>query len=168
MVVLDINSETFVIHMVIREREKMLMYSKRQTQIKAQVGVPLFNKAPNEVPAEYSNYSNVFSVQYAVELLENTEMNKHTIKLEEGKLPLFGPIYSLGPVELEILKTYIEIYPANGFIWPFKSPVRAPILFNKKPDRSLRFYIDYQDFNNLTIKNQYLLSLIDKSLDQLD
>ena len=51
-----------------------------------------------------------------MELSENTGMNKYAIKLEEGKQPLFGPIYSLGLVELEILKIYIKTNLANGFI----------------------------------------------------
>ena len=88
-----------------------------------------------------------------MELPENIEMNKHAIKLEEDKQPLFGPIYSLGPVELETLKTYIETNLANGFICHSKSPMGASILFDKKPDGSLRLCVDYWDFNNITIKN---------------
>ena len=70
-------------------------------------------------------------------------MNEHAIKLEEGKQLLFGPIYSLGPIELETLKTYIETNLANGFIRPFKSPTEALILFDRKPDISLYLYVDY-------------------------
>ena len=115
--------------------------------------------------AKYSDYNNVFSAEYKVELSKNTRINKHTIKLEEGKQPLFGPIYSLELVELEILKIYIKTNLANGFIRPFKSSVEALILFNRKLDRNLHLCIDYSSFNNLTIKNQYLLSLIGESLD---
>ena len=50
----------------------MPVHSKRQAQIKAQVGVLLFNKAPTEVLVEYSNYSNIFSAEHAAELPENT------------------------------------------------------------------------------------------------
>ena len=92
-------------------------------------------------------------------------MNEHAIKLEESKQPPFRPIYSLGPVELETLKTYIETNLANGFIRPSKSPVRAPILFDRKPDESLRLCVDYRGLNNITIKNRYLLPLIGESLD---
>ena len=141
----------------------MLVHSKRQAQVRALI----FNKALTEVPAEYSNYNDVFSAKYAVELLENTGMNKYTIKLEEGKQPLFGPIYCLKLVKLETLRTYIKINLANGFIRPFKSPARAPILFDRKPNDSLRFCVDYRDHNNLTIKNKYPLSLIGQSLDRL-
>ena len=160
---LDVDSETFVVHVAIREREEMPVHSERQ----AQVGALLFNKAPTEVPAEYSDYSNVFSTEHAAELPENTGINEHAIELEEGKQPPFGPIYSLGPVELETLKTYIKTNLANGFIRPSKSPAGAPILFDRKPDGSLRLCVDYRGLNNITIKNRYPLPLIGKSLDWL-
>ena len=68
---------------------------------------------------EYSNYSNIFSAENIAELSENTRINKYTIKLEKDKQPFFEPIYSLRPVELEILKTYIKINLINGFIQSF-------------------------------------------------
>ena len=135
---MDADSKTFVVHVAIREREEMPVHSEKQAQIqsgtqildKAQVGALLFDETLIEVPAEYSDYSNIFSAEDAAELLENTGINEHTIKLEKNKQPLFGPIYSLGPIKLETLKTYIQINLANSFIWPSKSPVRAPILFD--------------------------------------
>ena len=54
---------------------------------------------------EYSNYSNVFLAKNAIELPENFGINENAIKLDESKQPLFGPIYSLRSVELEMLKT---------------------------------------------------------------
>ena len=143
----------------------MLVHSKKQAQIKAQVGALPFNKALTEVPAKYSDYSDVFSAKHAAELPENIGINEHAIELEKGKQPPFGLIYSLEPVELETLKTYIETNLANGFIRPSKSLAGAPILFDKKPDGSLRLYVDYRDLNNLIIKNRYPLSLIGESLD---
>ena len=87
------------------------------------------------------------------ELLKNTRINEHIIKLEEDKQLPFGPNYSLRLVELEILKIYIKINFANSFIWPFKSPAGAPLFFNRKPDKSFRLYIDNWSLNNITIKN---------------
>ena len=140
---LDADSKTFMIYVAIRKQEKMLVHSERQTQIKAQIGALLFNEALTKVQAEYSDYCNVFSVENAAELSKNTGINEHTIKLKEGKQPFFGPIYSLRPVKLETLKTYIETNLAKDFIRLFKSPVGALILFDKKPDESLRFYVNY-------------------------
>ena len=160
---LDVDSKTFVVHVAIQEWEEMLVYAEKQ----AQVGALIFNKAPTKVLAEYSDYNNVFSAENAAELSENTGMNEHAIKLEEGKQPPFGPIYSLGPVKLKTLKTYIETNLANGFIRPSKFPAGAPIFFNRKLDRSLRLCVDYWGLNNIIIKNRYLLPLIGESLNQL-
>ena len=120
-----------------------------------------------QIPSEYSDFSNIFLEEKASILPEAIELNLHAIKLQEGQQPLYGPIYSLGPVELETLKTYIETNLANGFIRPSKSPAGAPILFVGKPDGSLRLCVDYRGLNNLTIKNRYPLPLIGESLDRL-
>ena len=178
---MDLDNETFIVHMAIQERKEMAMDPDKKTQIeaqsgvqsgahiqkKAQVGALFFDKAHTEVPAEYSDYSNVYLAENAAELPENIGMNEHAIKLEEDKQPLFGPIYSLSPVKLETLKTYIKTNLANGFIWLATFPAGAPILFNWKPDKSPHLCVDYWGLNNITIKNQYLLLLIDKSLDWL-
>ena len=173
---IDADNETFVVHVTIREQEKMAINPDRKAQIKAQseaksktqIRALIFNKAPTEVPAEYSNYSNVFSAENVAELPKNTGINKHAIELKESKQPPFESIYNLSQVELEMLKTYIETNLANGFIWPSKSPARALILFDRKPDRSLRFYINYWGLNNIMIKNQYPPLLIGKFLNQHD
>ena len=117
--------------------------NQSKAQNRSQIRTLIFNKTLIEIPAEYSNYNGIFLAENATELPENTGINKHAIELEEGKQSLFGPIYSLGPVELETLKTYIKTNLANGFIRPSKSPSRASILFDQKPDRSLRLCVDY-------------------------
>ena len=121
----------------------------------------------NGILAEYSNFSNIFSSDSTVELSEHTRINDHPIDLLDNKQPPYGPIYSLGLVELETLKTYIETNLASGFIRPSKSPAGAPILFVRKKNGSLRLCVDYRGLNNLTIKNRYPLPLIGESLDRL-
>ena len=105
------------------------------------------------IPAKYSEFKDVFSKESTAVLLEYTEINTHAINLEEDKQPSYGPIYSLWPVELEILKTYIKTNLINSFIRPSKSPASAPILFDKKLDKSLRLCVNYRGLNNITIKN---------------
>ena len=119
------------------------------------------------IPNKYSDFTNVFSEEKALILPERTELNKHTINLEDGKQPPYGSIYSLGLVELKTLKTYTKTYLKTRFIRPSKSLACAPILFNKKLNGSLRLCVYYQGLNNLTIKNRYLLPLIGESLDWL-
>lgn len=82
------------------------------------------------VAAKYSDYSNVFSIQNIVELPKITGINGHAIELEKSKQSSFRAIYSLGRVELEILKMYIKISPSNGFIESLKSLAGATIIFD--------------------------------------
>ena len=102
-----------------------------------------------------------------MELSKNTSINKHGIKLVEGKQPLYRLTYSLRTVELETLKTYIKTQLKTGFIQSFISPASALIFFNPKLDGSLRLYINYKGLNNLTIKNLYLLPLIGEVFNRL-
>ena len=160
---LDVDNETFLVHEAIREREELPVDSKKQAQTRA----TLFNEALTEVPAEYSDYSKIFSAENSAELPENIEMNEHAIKLEKGKQPPFSPIYSLELIELKTLKTYIKTNLVNGFIRPSKSSAGVSILFDRKPDRSLRLCVNYRGLNYITIKNRYLLLLMGKSFDWL-
>ena len=72
-------------YVAIQKQKEMPMYSKKQTQIKAQVKSLLFNKVFTEILVEYFNYNNVFLAENTAELSENTGMNEHAIKLEKGK-----------------------------------------------------------------------------------
>ena len=103
---------------------------------KAQIAGLKQDEALTKVVSKYANYANVFFLNLAIELLKNTGMNKYTIKLEEGKQPPYKPIYSLGPVKLKSLKTFIEIHLKTRFFRLSKYLASAPILFDKKPDNS--------------------------------
>ena len=121
-----------------------------------------------KVPAKYSDFVNIFSLNLASELPEYTGINDYTIKLVDSQQLPYGPIYSLELVELETLKAYIKTNLANGFIRPSKSLTNALILFDKKSDGFFWLYIDYWGLNKLTIKNRYPLLLIRESLDRLE
>jgi hypothetical protein len=66
--------------------------------------------------------------------------------------------------ELETIKEYLINNLDKGFIKASQALYTAPVLFVKKPDRSLRFCINFQKLNQLTCKDRYLLSLINKTL----
>ena len=92
---------------------------------------------------EYFDFSNIFSSDFTAELPEYTRINDHPIDLLDDKQLPYGPIYSLGPVEIEMLKTYIKANLASGFIRPSKSYADAPIQFVRKKNSSLRLCVDY-------------------------
>ena len=66
--------------------------------------------------------------------------------------------------ELEEVKRYLTDNLSKGFIEPSQAPFTSPILFVKKANSSLRFYIDFRKLNDLTYKDHYLLLLIDEML----
>ena len=68
------------------------------------------------VLAKYLDFANVFSEESVNIFPEQSEVNKHIIKLKQGKQSPYETIYSLRPVELEIIKTYIKTNLVNGFI----------------------------------------------------
>ena len=166
---LDLESETFIVHVASLSSNAspssspLDVHSFRKPQISGFNDEEAFTK----IPAKYSDFADVFSPDLASELLKHTGINNHAIKLVEGQQLPYGPIYSLGPVELETLKAYIETNLVNEFIRPSKSPAGASILFDQKSDGFFRLCIDYQGLNKLMIKNRYPLPLIGKTLDRL-
>ena len=93
IVVIDIDTINFIMHITICKQEKMTKDSIKNVQLKAQSKVQskvqvkalLFDKALIIILAKYSNYNNVFLIKNAAKLLEYTGINDYVIKLEEDK-----------------------------------------------------------------------------------
>lgn len=65
------------------------------------------------------------------------------------------------------MKKYIDKHFGKSFIQSSSSAVASLILLVWKPERGLRFCIDYQALNAVTIKNRYLIPLIFETLGKL-
>jgi len=116
------------------------------------------------VPLEYCDYADIFSKAKASELPPHHDYDLK-IKLEEGTSPPLGTLYSLSPVELSALQTFIDENLNTGFIRPTASSHAAPVLFVKKKDGSLLLCIDFRGLNKITKKDRYPLPLIYDLLD---
>ena len=128
---MDLDKEAFVVYIAsLSVGFRIAIYLAR----KVQIGVLDIKKVI--VSSEYSDYTNVFSKASAVEVYKHTSINDHLIDLIDGKQPLYGPIYSLGLVELKMLKTYIETNLTNNFIQLSQLLGDALILFIKIKDDS--------------------------------
>ena len=108
------------------------------------------------------------SRDHDITFFKYTRINNHAIKLINDQQLSYKLIYSFKPLELKILKIYIEFKLANAFIKPFKLPASDPIFFDQKSNGFFQLCINYKSPNNFTIKNQYLLLLVRKLLDRLD
>ena len=134
---------------------------------RSQISNLIANKTSTKISDKYAAFAEVFFLDLVNKLPKYIGINNCSIKLVDDQQPLYRPIYTLGPVELETLKAYIEINLVNGSFKLSESHADAPILFDRKLDCSLRLYIDYQGLYNLTIKNQYPLPLIGESFARL-
>jgi hypothetical protein len=88
----------------------------------------------------------------------------HKIKLKGDNTLRYSLLYKITTAELKTIKKYLINNLNKGFIEASQALYTAPMLFVKKPDKSLQFYIDFQKLNQITYKDRYLLSLINKTL----
>lgn len=109
---LNKNSEIVVMSIAILEAllAGMLIDPNRKTQI-----VFLFIKKIT-ILNKYSDFINIFLGKKTMILRKQIYLNEHATKLVKDKQLPYRLIYSLMPIELKILKTYIKIYLKIGFI----------------------------------------------------
>jgi hypothetical protein len=55
----------------------------------------------------------------------------------------------------------------NRLIQPSTNSFVSLVLLVKKKDNNQRFYVDYRQLNELTIKNKFSIPLIDDLMDEL-
>ncbi|GJV17911.1 putative reverse transcriptase domain-containing protein [Tanacetum coccineum] len=99
--------------------------------------------------------------------LPPTRQVEFQIDLVPGAAPVARAPYRLAPFEMKELSEQLKELFDKGFIRHSSSPWGAPVLFVKKNDGSFRMCIDYQELNELAVKNRYPLPRIDDLFDQL-
>ena len=70
--------------------------------------------------------------------------------------------------KLLVIKKYINKHLNKGFINSSLLPTTVPILLTKKLGGGIQFYVNYRGLNAITIKNQYPIPLIYKTLKRLN
>ena len=86
-----------------------------------------------QLTKKYHDYADAFDKRKANTLPQHRSYGC-SIDLQPGKEAPWGPIYNLSPIELEVLRAYIEEYLANRFIPHSKSLADTPIFFVQKND----------------------------------
>nr|GEX20021.1 putative reverse transcriptase domain-containing protein [Tanacetum cinerariifolium] len=161
---LELESHTFIIDLILfgygsfnmivgidwlsKLRAKIVCYEKI-------VQIPLSNGDILEVHGErLSGLPPSRKVEFRIDLIPRA-------------MPVAKSPYRLVPTEMQELSNQLKELQEKGFIRPSSSPWGAPVLFVKKKDGSFHMCIDYQELNELTIKNRHPLPKIDDLFDQL-
>ena len=119
------------------------------------------------LPGYYKEFLKVFSHEKANKLPSHRPGVDHTIKMQPSTQPPAGPLYGMSRDELQVLKKYLENNPSKRFIWALSSPAAALVLFVKKLGGGIWFCVNCCGLNTLTIKSEYPLPLMKKTLDRL-
>ena len=115
----------------------------------------------------YVKYKKFKSKNKTYELFKHTISN-YVIDFIKDKQSFYDFIYFLSKNEFKIFRNYIIKHLKNDFIRFSQSFVDVLILFVKKKDDNFRLCVNYRDLNNVIIKNQCSLSLINESLNRLN
>jgi len=113
---------------------------------------------------EYHDFLDVFSCELTNTLSER-RFYDHKIQLQKSKTSIFESLYDMSQDELRILKKYSKNNLIKDFIQVSSFLAISSILFVKKSSEELRFCVNYQSLNVMTVKNRYSLSLIQETLD---
>lgn len=99
--------------------------------------------------------------------LGRTELEKHSIKLIEGAVPVKDRHYPISPAVQEIMYKEIDNMLQLGVIEESESPWSNRTTLVRKPGKN-RFCLDARKLNDLTIKDAYPLQNINGILSRID
>jgi hypothetical protein len=118
------------------------------------------------LPPEYRDLFEAFLPQEADTLPPHRSYD-HKIELVPGsKLP-FSRNRPLSPMELRVVKRWLDDNLVKGFIRPSKSSSASPLLLAQKPGGGVRICVDYRGVNNISMKSRYPIPLIKETLDSI-
>ena len=120
----------------------------------------------NKLFINYYNYANVFDRSQA-NILSLYRFYDHKLKFAKGankNIFLKNRIYSISNHKFEQIKKYLNEYLKKRFIILNYALFASFVLFIKKPNNKLRFYVNYRKLNAIIKRNRYFISLIDEIL----
>jgi hypothetical protein len=99
--------------------------------------------------------------------LPSSRGREHRIILKAGAPPVAVRPYRYPAVHKDELERQCVAMIRQGIIRCSDSAFSSPVLLVKKPDGSWRFCVDYRALNALTIKDAFLIPVVDELLDEL-
>ncbi len=91
---------------------------------------------------------------------------KHFIDLMKSKMSCIESIYKMTQDELAVIQDYLDSALKKKWIHLSSNSAEASVLFVKKLNESLHLCMNYRDLNEITVKNNYSLSLLSETLNR--
>ena len=120
----------------------------------------------NKLLINYYNYANVFDKSQANISFSNRLYNhklKFVKRINKNAL-LKNRIYSILNHKFEQIKKYLNEFLKKEFIVFNYALFISLVLFIEKPNKRLRFYVNYKKLNIIMKRNRYFISLINEVL----
>ncbi|XP_026396801.1 uncharacterized protein LOC113291491 [Papaver somniferum] len=92
----------------------------------------------------------------------------HKIPLKHGSNPTSQRPYKCPFIHKSVMESLVSEMLSSGVIQPSHIPFAAPILLVKKKDCTWRFCVNYRNLNDITVKDKFLIPLIEELLDELN
>jgi hypothetical protein len=127
---------------------------------------PLSEQQPilDEISEILKEFADVFSK--ATQLPPHRACD-HTIPLMEGSKPPDIRPYRVPYKQKDEVERLIQDMIKDVIIRPSDSPYASPAILVRKKDGSWRMCIDYWELNSQTVKNKFLIPVIEDLLDEL-
>ncbi len=91
---------------------------------------------------------------------------KHFIDLMKSKMSCIEFIYKMTWDEFIAIQDYLDSMLKKKWIHSSSSSAEASVLFVKKLNESFHLCVNYRDLNEITVKNNYSLSLLSETLNR--
>ena len=95
------------------------------------------------------------------------ENHNHKIPLLVGANPFNQRPYRYALYQKNEIDKTVQEMMKSGTIQPSSSPYASPVVLVKKKDGSWRLCVDYRGLNELTIKDRFLIPVIEDLMDEL-
>ena len=111
-------------------------------------------------------YHDIFSLEKHD--MGHTNTTKHKTVLKDPDTPPFKECFcQIPPPQLDEVRAHLKLMLDAGVVWPSNSPWCNAVVLVRKKDRSLRFCINFQRLNALTVKDSHPLPCICETLESL-
>ncbi|KAJ8500239.1 hypothetical protein OPV22_010791 [Ensete ventricosum] len=109
-------------------------------------------------------FIDIFAKQHG---LPPTQQQDYRIPIHPGKPPANSRSYHYPHLQKDEIENIVKEMLDTGVIRPSCNPYSLLVLLVRKKDGTWRMCVNYQALNAITVKDKYLIPLVDELLDEL-